>query len=61
MYIFFMAFSCLLFYLPQGKHLHCILQGFTGRLAFAIAACVLGSSFMFGYNTGVVNTSEEVI
>jgi hypothetical protein len=56
-----MVFSCLLFYLPQGKHLHCILQGFTGRLAFAIAACVLGSSFMFGYNTGVVNTSEEVM
>lgn len=36
-------------------------KGFTGRLAFAIAACVLGSSFMFGYNTGVVNTSVEVL
>ncbi|CAG2214609.1 inx [Mytilus edulis] len=36
-------------------------SGFNGRLAFSIASCVLGASFTFGYNTGVVNTAEGVI
>ncbi|VDH89420.1 MFS transporter, SP family, arabinose:H+ symporter, partial [Mytilus galloprovincialis] len=36
-------------------------KGFNGRLAFSIASCVLGASFTFGYNTGVVNTAEGVI
>ncbi|XP_056000951.1 uncharacterized protein LOC125664327 [Ostrea edulis] len=36
-------------------------QHFTKNLALAIAACVCGSSFMLGYNTGVVNTPATVI
>ncbi|XP_052285772.1 solute carrier family 2, facilitated glucose transporter member 3-like [Dreissena polymorpha] len=36
-------------------------KGFTGRLALAMAACTMGSSFQFGYNTGIVNAPETVI
>ncbi|XP_062590446.1 membrane transporter D1-like [Saccostrea cucullata] len=36
-------------------------QNFTKSLALAIAACVCGSSFMLGYNTGVVNTPAAVL
>ncbi|KAL3862011.1 hypothetical protein ACJMK2_008016 [Sinanodonta woodiana] len=34
---------------------------FTANLALAIFACILGSSFQFGYNTGVVNAPAKVI
>ncbi|KAK3105051.1 hypothetical protein FSP39_016190 [Pinctada imbricata] len=34
---------------------------FTGTLVFAIASCILGSSFMVGYNTGVLNAPAEVM
>ncbi|KAL4221554.1 Solute carrier 2 [Mactra antiquata] len=34
---------------------------FTGHLALAMAACTLGSSFQFGYNTGIVNAPEKVL
>nr|XP_022335856.1 uncharacterized protein LOC111132344 [Crassostrea virginica] len=36
-------------------------QNFTKNLALAITACVCGSSFMLGYNTGVVNTPANKI
>jgi hypothetical protein len=32
----------------------------TGELVFAILVCTLGSSFQFGYNTGVMNTPDAV-
>ena len=35
-------------------------QDLTAQLALSIAACTLGSSFQFGYNTGIVNAPEKV-
>ena len=38
------------------------LQGrLTSRLVLAIFACVIGSSFQFGYHTGVMNTPQKVL
>ncbi|XP_050412311.2 solute carrier family 2, facilitated glucose transporter member 1-like isoform X1 [Patella vulgata] len=34
---------------------------FTKHLILSIVACTLGSSFQFGYNTGVVNSPEKVM
>ncbi len=39
-----------------------IFQGrLTGPLLYAVSVCALGSSFQFGYNTGVVNAPATVI
>ncbi|KAL8601902.1 hypothetical protein ACOMHN_020637 [Nucella lapillus] len=35
--------------------------GLTRNLSFAVAACILGSSFQVGYNTSVVNSPADVI
>lgn len=37
-----------------------VFQGMTGRLALAMFACVIGSSFLFGYSTGVLNAPQHV-
>ncbi|XP_021375506.1 solute carrier family 2, facilitated glucose transporter member 1-like [Mizuhopecten yessoensis] len=36
-------------------------KGLTSRLAFAISSSILGSSFIVGYNSGVINEPSEVI
>ncbi|XP_064643222.1 glucose transporter type 1-like isoform X2 [Lineus longissimus] len=36
-------------------------KGMTGRLACAILACVVGTSFQYGYHIGVVNPPESVL
>ena len=36
------------------------IQGLTGSLAYVIFTCVIGTSFQFGYSTGVVNAPEGV-
>ena len=44
----------------KANHLISFFQGLTRNLILAILSCVIGSSFQFGYNTGVVNAPELV-